>query len=179
MHKRKSTDAQLRTELIGFSPLPGSPPAAYGSIIIPCACHGRHRGQPGLSSYQCCSLASFDCHGAPTNSAWSLLQHKERICRVCIQFSRYMRAFRPFIYLPHGLGAKTKAENEKIWKKFWKQKRAAYSSSKRNTRLFIGLNIGNKKSDPWTFTFKGRYRDFPCFIGGIRDLQISLRCFGE
>ena len=44
MHKRKSTDAQLRTELIGLSPLPGSPPAAYGSIIIPCACHGHHRG---------------------------------------------------------------------------------------------------------------------------------------
>lgn len=53
MHKRKSTGARLRTELIGLSPLPGSPPAAYGSIIIPCAYRGHHRGQPGLSSYKC------------------------------------------------------------------------------------------------------------------------------
>ena len=41
MHKRKSTGARLPTWLIGVSPLPGPPVAAYGSIIIPKAFHRR------------------------------------------------------------------------------------------------------------------------------------------
>ncbi len=35
----KSTGVRLRTELIGVSPLPGTPPAAYGSIIVPESFH--------------------------------------------------------------------------------------------------------------------------------------------
>ena len=38
----KSSGVRLRTESIGISPLPGTPPAAhfcYGSIIVPCVCH--------------------------------------------------------------------------------------------------------------------------------------------
>ena len=43
MYKRKSTGARLLALLIGISPLPGSPPAAYGSIIMPEAFHRRIR----------------------------------------------------------------------------------------------------------------------------------------
>ena len=45
MHKRKSTGARLLTSLIGISPLPGPPVAAYGSIIMPEAfhCHTRSK----------------------------------------------------------------------------------------------------------------------------------------
>lgn len=39
MHKRKSAGARLLASLIGISPLPGPPVAAYGSIIIPDAFH--------------------------------------------------------------------------------------------------------------------------------------------
>ena len=35
MRKRKSTGVRLLTELIGISPLPGTPPAPQGSIIVP------------------------------------------------------------------------------------------------------------------------------------------------
>lgn len=87
-YRGKSSDVRLLSESIGISPLPGIPPAAYGSIIIPCVCYRHHREQLDF----CCIgfLAHFRMkgHGAPTSTAQHQADTSNVSDEMYIQLSR-------------------------------------------------------------------------------------------
>ena len=85
---RKSSDVQLRTESIGISPLPGSPPAAYGSIIIPCICYRRHREQLGFRCIGFFARFHMKGYGAPTSTAQHQADTSNVSDEMYIQLSR-------------------------------------------------------------------------------------------
>ena len=68
-YRGKSSDVRLLSESIGISPLPGIPPAAYGSIIIPCVCYRHHREQLGFRCIGFFARFHMKGYGAPTNTA--------------------------------------------------------------------------------------------------------------
>ena len=62
-----SSGGWLLANLIGISPLPGSPPAAYGSIIVPYACPRRPGSNPVLAIISVLARAPvWNGLGAPT-----------------------------------------------------------------------------------------------------------------
>ena len=72
-HTRDSCGARLRSDNIGLSPPPGTPPAAIASMtevsLFPHICHCRHRL---LSGFRCLSLIArvlTEGLGAPTSTA--------------------------------------------------------------------------------------------------------------
>ena len=89
-----SSGGRLRTNSIGISPLPGSPPAAYGSIIIPCVCHRHHQEQLG---FRCISfIARFQSEGlgAPTSTARLFIVNTSNVSdEMCIQLFRFIEDF--------------------------------------------------------------------------------------
>ena len=62
-----SSGGWLLANLIGISPLPGSPPAAYGSIMIPYACPRRLGSNPTFAVISILARFPFRRdHGVPT-----------------------------------------------------------------------------------------------------------------
>lgn len=84
----KSSDVRLLSESIGISPLPGIPPAAYGSIIIPCICYRRHREQLGFRCIGFFAHLHMKDHGAPTSTAQHQADTSNVSDEMYIQLSR-------------------------------------------------------------------------------------------
>ena len=84
----KSSDVRLLSESIGISPLPGIPPAAYGSIIIPCVCFRHHREQLDFRCIGFFAHFRMKGHGAPTSTAQHQADTSNVSDEMYIQLSR-------------------------------------------------------------------------------------------
>ena len=84
----KSSDVRLLSESIGISPLPGIPPVAYGSIIIPCVCYRHHREQLGFRCIGFFAHLHMKDHGAPTSTAQHQADTSNVSDEMYIQLSR-------------------------------------------------------------------------------------------
>lgn len=84
----KSSDVRLLSESIGISPLPGIPPAAYGSIIIPCVCYRHHREQLGFRCIGFFAHFHMKGYGAPTSTAQHQADTSNVSDEMYIQLSR-------------------------------------------------------------------------------------------
>ena len=90
-YRGKSSDVRLLSESIGISPLPGIPPAAYGSIIIPCVCYRHHREQLGFRCIDFFARFHMKGHGAPTSTAQHQADTSNVSDEMYIQLSRSTR----------------------------------------------------------------------------------------
>lgn len=95
-YRGKSSDVRLLSESIGISPLPGIPPAAYGSIIIPCVCYRRHREQLGFRCIGFSAHFHMKGYGAPTSTAQHQADTSNVSDEMYIQLSRCI--WRLFMY---------------------------------------------------------------------------------